>query len=213
MVNEIDGYLKNDNYVLSYAFNAVGKTRLSQTLVDKYTTDEEKINVLCYNAFLEDEFVWDNDNCTFNISSFWITQLIIDEGLENDIAECFKNTINKKIEPRFDFKKGTIEFIIPTGDSEERIKISKGEETIFKWVMFYVIFDRAIDTLSDDYDDRSTHIFDDLKHVIIDDPVSSIDDYRIYTIAIQIQDLLKKIRDKNSKTLVRLLKMVYIFRS
>lgn len=35
-------------------------------------------------------------------------------------------------------------------------------------------------------DDRSTHVFDELQYVIIDDPISSIDDSKIITMALQL---------------------------
>ncbi len=51
---------------LIYAFNGVGKTRLSRAfkkLISPKSTDDEseehKIKVLYYNAFTEDLFYWD----------------------------------------------------------------------------------------------------------------------------------------------------------
>lgn len=53
---------------LIYAFNGVGKTRLSRAfkeLISPKDQDDEleeyKIKVLYYNAFTEDLFYWDND--------------------------------------------------------------------------------------------------------------------------------------------------------
>ena len=70
-LTEIAQTLKDANkkVQLIYAFNGVGKTRLSREfkeLVAPKTegeeTDEEKpIKVLYYNAFTEDLFYWDND--------------------------------------------------------------------------------------------------------------------------------------------------------
>lgn len=51
---------------LIYAFNGVGKTRLScefKNLIAPKddTRDGEKIKIIYYNAFTEDLFYWDND--------------------------------------------------------------------------------------------------------------------------------------------------------
>ena len=40
-------------------------------------------------------------------------------------------------------------------------------------------------------ENRSTDIFDDLEYIIIDDPVSSIDDTRIITLAVKVINLIK----------------------
>ena len=53
---------------LIYAFNGVGKTRLSRAFKELVSpkdqddeSEEHKIKVLYYNAFTEDLFYWDND--------------------------------------------------------------------------------------------------------------------------------------------------------
>lgn len=200
--NKVKDYLNNNNCVLIYAFNATGKTRLSNNLSKTQYDENDEIKVLCYNAFLEDDFTWDNDNLVFRYSQSEITQYIYDEGLDGEIIELFKMTTGVNIEPQFDFKNQTIEFNIPTGDDSSKcnIKISKGEETIFKWVLFLTVLKNAITTLKDSIEDRSTTIFNNLNYVIIDDPVSSIDDYRIYTIACQLIEIIKELNKYNSNT-------------
>lgn len=76
---------------------------------DAIIVNSGKIKTLCYNAFLEDMFTWDNENyiLKFNPHS-WIIKLVIDEGLEADIIDNFKDIINSnnlKLEPSFDFVK------------------------------------------------------------------------------------------------------------
>ena len=58
--------LKDKKYVLLFAYNGTGKTRLSaefktlgQTLNEE--TGEKTADTLYYNAFTEDLFYWDND--------------------------------------------------------------------------------------------------------------------------------------------------------
>lgn len=202
MSDEISAQLVNDNGVLVYAFNATGKTRLSKRISEKYSVDENgDFKCLCYNAFLEDDFTWDNENLVFNLQSSNIIKYLKDEGLDGEVIDTFRKTIGSNIEPKIDFKNNKIEFVIPTGDdkSVDNIKISKGEETIFKWVLFLVVLKSAIELLKDKKENRSTELFNELKCVIIDDPVSSIDDYRIYTVVCQIIEVINEIRIFNSK--------------
>lgn len=202
ITKDIDKGLDEKKCSVLYAFNAVGKTRISKAICDLHQTDNEEDNkkVICYNAFLEDDFTWDNEQCIFKIQDSWITKLIQDEGLDSEIIDTFKTTIGKNIEPKFDLKNGSIEFFDLGRDfPHEHIKISKGEETLFKWALFYTILNEAEEMLEESIAGRSSHIFDKLKYIIIDDPVSSIDDYRIYTVATQILELVKKIGVFNGK--------------
>lgn len=176
---------------LLFACNTTGKTQLSKIFLEKY----EK-QVLCYNAFLEDWFVWDNDKLTLNLDlKSWIAKLIKDEGLEGRITDNFKKLTNSKIEPNFDLEQGKITFGNRTGDADasDNIKISRGEESLFIWSIFYTILDVAIDTLSEPLENRSTHYFDKMKYIVIDDPVSSMDDTRIITVALELLELIKRI--------------------
>ena len=206
VASKIQNKLLSDNHnILLFAFNATGKTRLSLEL--SHSTEEEKVNeleILCFNSIIEDYFTWDNENFIFHIQrNSWITRFILEQGIENNIIDNFKEAIGINIEPKFDLKNGNIEFInLTSPDLLKKIKISKGEETIFKWVIFYTILDSAIDILSDKKEYRITDIFDKTKYVIIDDPVSSIDDYRIYTVAMQILTALQKINKINEKEFV-----------
>ena len=176
---------------LLFACNTSGKTRLSKMFVDKY----EK-QTLCYNAFLEDYFNWDNENISLNLNpDSWIAQLIKDEGLDGRVNDNFKKLTNSKIEPEFDLEQGTIIFGNHTGDDNttDNIKISRGEESLFIWSVFYTILDFAIEELRELPENRSAHDFDDVKYIIIDDPVSSMDDTRIITVALELLELIKRI--------------------
>ena len=88
---------------LIYAFNGVGKTRLSREfkeLIAKTDSEEDgdsKNKVLYYNAFTEDLFYWDNDldkdvdrKLVIQDNSFtdWILR---EEGKEKDIAAHFEH--------------------------------------------------------------------------------------------------------------------------
>lgn len=190
-----DGSPKTRTSVL-FANNTSGKTRLSKLLSEKFSD-----KVLCYNAFIEDLFTWDNENFILNLANkSEVHELIAQEGLNNSIIDTFKKLANSKIEPDFSPTFDAITFTIP-GDKklkDANIKISKGEESLFIWSVFYSILTLAIETLFDKFDNRSTHNFDKLKYIVIDDPVSSMDDSRIITIAFGIIELLEKVFAKNS---------------
>ena len=100
---------------LIYAFNGVGKTRLSREfkeLVAPKTEGEEAeeenpIKVLYYNAFTEDLFYWDNDlkddknrKLIIHPNNFtdWIFK---DQGQEPNIITHFQHYTNDKLTPSF----------------------------------------------------------------------------------------------------------------
>lgn len=185
---------------LLFACNTTGKTRLSKLFSEKYP---EK--VLCYNAFMEDLFSWDNENIVLKFNNrSQLAKLIEDEGLDGQIVDNFKKLTNSKIEPAFDFVEGKISFGNHTGDetSMENIKISRGEESLFIWSIFYTVLQNAISTLQEEQGARSTNYFDDIKYIVIDDPVSSMDDTRIITIALELVELLNKIVSNKLKILI-----------
>ena len=160
---EIAQKIKNSNkkITLLYAFNATGKTRLSmefKNLVNESKDDEVIKHVVYYNAFTEDLFSWDNDlendnerKLKINKNSSFI-DLVERQGKENEIAERFKEFTSSKIEPNINTSIGEITFSLPTGDEEavENIKISKGEESIFIWTVFFVLMETIIAELNID---------------------------------------------------------------
>ena len=100
---------------LIYAFNGVGKTRLSREfkeLVAPKTEGEEAeeempIKVLYYNAFTEDLFYWDNDldedknrKLIIHPNNFtdWIFK---DQGQESNVITHFQHYTNDKLTPSF----------------------------------------------------------------------------------------------------------------
>ena len=202
--NELDSVIDNNSASIIYSFNGAGKTRLSNEF-SNLNDAEENINVLCYNAFFEDYFSWDNENSILTLNpKSWIAKLIIEQGLEKQVIENFQNIINTKIEPLFDLKKGEISFNIPTGDetAQENIKISRGEESTFIWIVFYTILESAIDSLNAKEEDRPTTFFNHLEYIVIDDPVSSLDDTRLITLAVNLIGLIKEYKERNLKFLI-----------
>jgi hypothetical protein len=187
--------------LILYAFNGIGKTRISNEFHDDEST---KIKALCYNAFLEDLFGWDNENFILTLDSkSWIVELINEQGLEIKIINNFKKILNTKIEPLFDLENGKITFYVASDKDKINIKISRGEESLFIWSVFYTILETAIEELNiNEENERSTNLFNELEYIIIDDPVSSIDDTKIITQAIELIKIIKSNNKNNLKFLV-----------
>lgn len=185
---------------LLFAANTTGKTRLAQHLKDR---DSE--GVMLYNAFVEDIFIWDNERMVLKMNlESELLNTIVTQGLDGAIINNFQNFTHDKIEPTIDFTNGEIRFGIHKGDdaSSEGIKISRAEESIFVWCVYYSVLSEAIDTLSDSAELRSTTDYDGLTLAVIDDPVSSMDDVRIVTVAIALADLVKRAANLNLKFLI-----------
>lgn len=194
---------------LIYAFNGVGKTRLSREFKELVSpkshdgeVEESKIKVLYYNAFTEDLFYWDNDldadsKRKLKIQPNSFTDWILNEqGQETNITKYFQHYTNNKLTPNFKNDYSEITFSIETGDesSIDNVKISKGEESCFIWCVFYSILKQAIDVLSEhaEPEERETNLFNDLEYIFIDDPVSSLDENHLIELAVNIAELVNK---------------------
>jgi hypothetical protein len=188
------------NIVTLYAPNGSGKTRISKHFQDEYNDE-----VICYNAFVEDLFYWDNTHSILKFdTNSWIFELIERQGIQGKVTDNFKDLTDSKIEPDIDFKTGAISFYLPTfGLSEDgtvkknKVKISRGEESIFIWSVFYTYVEKIIDILDED-DEELVEEYKNKKYLIIDDPVSSMDDSRIITVALKIASLIEKSKNKFS---------------
>jgi hypothetical protein len=201
--SELDSVTDNNSASIIFSFNGAGKTRLSNEFRN-LNDAEENLKVLCYNAFFEDYFFWDNEEYILNLNPSWVRDLIKSQELETQIIKNFNNILNTKIEPSFDKDMSKISFNIPTGDetAQENIKISRGEESTFVWIVFYTILESAIDSLNTKEENRPTDFFNHLEYIIIDDPVSSLDDTRLITLAVNLIGLIKEYKKKNLKFLI-----------
>ena len=171
--------------VLLYAYNRTGKTRLSMEFKDQGKRKGRGTpDTLYFNAYTEDLFVWHNDldsdadrHLIINKdSSFFngLTDLALDETIAGYLSRYAD----------FDFDIDYDRWIVTfrKGD-DERIKISRGEENIFIWCMFMAICERVIDGLPS---------YEWVKHLYIDDPISSLDDNNAIAIACDLASLLRK---------------------
>ncbi len=199
--------LDSKKYLLLFAYNGIGKTRLSMEFKN-LGKEEDQSDTLYFNAFTEDLFYWDNDlnNDSENESKRELRlnrksrffQGLEDLEMDNRIGEFlvryadfnFK-ILNKTVEGRdgrdkevtyVDFEKEVL--IDGKLERVESIKISRGEESIFIWCFFLAIVRLAIDSESED------DVYNWVKYIYIDDPISSLDENNIVLIACNLVDLI-----------------------
>lgn len=201
-LEEISQYLKmlseNKRFILLFAYNGTGKTRLSvefknlgQTLDEE--TGEKITDTLYYNAYTEDLFYWDNDlkndmrPCIRLNSSSRFFSGLKELEMESRIRRFlhryadFNFTISyDKYEVSF-FRDVTIDGVSQRVDN---IKVSRGEENLFIWCFFLAIVQLVVDKEGS---------YDWVKYIYIDDPVSSLDDNNVITMAYDLASLLSDI--------------------
>lgn len=209
-LNEVANELKKSKKKtqLIYAFNGTGKTRLSvefKNLIDPKRDENDNVNqkkIVYYNAFTQDLFYWDNDiendiepKLKIQPNSFtsWIFK---EQGLDREVINVFQLYINKKLEPKFNEDFSEVSFYYRGDENQTGVKISKGEESLFIWCIFYVL----IKSITEAIKEKSTNEFDSLKYIFIDDPVSSLDENNIIEMAINLAELIKS--TKNLKFII-----------
>jgi hypothetical protein len=189
--------LEHKKYVLLFAYNGTGKTRLSMTFKEQGKQaaegDEEAAqrDTLYFNAFTEDLFSWDNDLdgdaqrvLRMNTGSRFFNGLKELE-MENRIRPLLRRYAD--FDFLIDYEQGTVNFIreLQSGDSSasiENIKVSRGEENIFVWCFFLAVAQLAVD---------EQEAYDWVKYLYIDDPISSLDDNNAIAVASHLSQLLK----------------------
>lgn len=201
----------NKKVQLIYAFNGIGKTRLSREfkllIAPKNDGDEEtedtalaRTKILYYNALTEDLFYWDNDleydtepKLKIQRNSFtpWVLR---DQGQDQNIIAHFQHYTDEKLTPYFNVDFSEVSFSFSRGNEErtENIKISKGEESNFVWSIFYSLIEQVVNVLNvTESSERETNQFDQLEYVTIDDPVSSLDENHLIEMAVDLAELIK----------------------
>lgn len=184
---------------LIYAFNGVGKTRLSQTFKKEINTgidNPDKEKVIYYNAFTEDLFSWDNYVPKLCIQPNRFTNWIIrDQGGDANIATHFSRYTNKYLTAKFEGL-DSVRFSYAAGNAETitDIKISKGEESCFIWSVFYHLLSLIREERNKG--DKESIEFGHYEYIFIDDPVSSLDENHLINLAIDIVELIKRDKSK-----------------
>jgi hypothetical protein len=196
----------NQDFVLLYAYNGTGKTRLSMAFKDagKKTTrrpfrvgdragqrlliNETVGDTLYFNAFTEDLFSWDNDLANdserrlhINTDSQFfkgLKELALDERIGHYLARYADFLFD------IDYDQWTVSF--RKGETRH-IKVSRGEENIFIWCVFMAICERAID---------GAESYQWVKYLYIDDPITSLDDNNAIAVASDLAKLLRKAKSR-----------------
>ncbi len=222
-LTEIAQQLKDANkkVQLIYAFNGVGKTRLSrefkELIAPKFSEDDAagqpepaRNRIIYYNAFTEDLFYWDNDldgdrepKLKIQPNSFtdWILR---EQGQDQYIITTFQRYTNNKLTPRFNEDFSEVTFSLQRGNDEyiENLKISKGEESNFIWSIFFTLLEQIIEILNvTDPEERETREFDNLEYIFIDDPVSSLDENHLIELTVELTELIKS-NESNIKFII-----------
>ena len=146
-------------------------------------------------------FVWDNDEKNDNAN---LRLTVVPSNLNQFHSFLVEDVkmIREKLEPyhpKYNFKlnqfknpEDGIESITFFVDEENElpIKISRGEERIFVWCFFLALFE--VDGWANEQN----------AHILIDDPVSSLDDHNIFITARSILELVKDNYLKKQKMIV-----------
>lgn len=175
------------DFILLYAFNATGKTRLSMAFKDAGKKGDTR-DTLYFNAFTEDLFSWDNDLdgdskrvLKINSSSKFFA------GVEElEMENRIKPFLNRYADFGFDidYAQWTVSFYSDDrGKRVDNIKISRGEETMFIWCFFLAIVQLALD---------GAEAYKWVKYIYIDDPISSLDDNNAIAVASDLAQLISR---------------------
>ena len=190
-INRLVNRLRDDlngggqDFILLYAFNGTGKTRLSMAFKEAGKRGGER-DTLYFNAFTEDLFTWDNDlagdslrGLKMNSDSRFLLGV-----KELEMENRIRPFLNRYADFGFtiDYEAWTVSFSGQDGgNTQENIKISRGEENIFIWCFFLAIAQLAID---------GAEAYSWVKYIYIDDPISSLDDNNAIAVASDLVKLL-----------------------
>jgi energy-coupling factor transporter ATP-binding protein EcfA2 len=182
--------LENKKFILLYAYNGTGKTRLSTAFKD-LGKQEDARDTLYFNAFTEDLFFWDNDLkndrervLKINRDSRFFAGL---EELEMD--NRIRPLLNRYAD--FDFKIDTDDWEVSFSreiqnrdrlETVDDIKISRGEENVFIWCFFLAIVQLVLD---------KAEAYKWVKYIYIDDPISSVDEHNAIVVANHLVQLFR----------------------
>lgn len=190
-----------NDFILLYAYNGTGKTRLSMSFKD-HNKRKGGRDTLYFNAFTEDLFRWDNDlphdserKLHLNTDSRFFNIL---KNKDFDLETRIFDLLKKYADFWFDIDPETLAVSFsrnvntqvkgqPTTSIVDHIKVSRGEENLFIWCTFLAICELAID---------QQQAYDWVKFIYIDDPISSLDDNNVIALASDLAKLLRSAKDK-----------------
>lgn len=188
-------------FILLYAYNGTGKTRLSTAFKD-IGKQAGAADTLYFNAFTEDLFSWDNDldedserYLELHESSNFLTGLAgVDMDTKvYDILKLFADFEfdfdDKSVEDEngnFIRNKRIVRFsrkvLAAAGSTKaENIKVSRSEENLFIWCFYLAVLQMALE---------GDAAYDWVKYIYIDDPISSMDESNAIAIANHLSYML-----------------------
>jgi wobble nucleotide-excising tRNase len=205
IVERLRDDLNSQDFVLLYAYNGTGKTRLSMEFKETGKRKEgTERDTLYFNAFTEDLFSWDNDldNDTNRALKINDTSTFFDGFKELALEERIFSYLERYVTFNFKIDYDNWKVIFSKEVKNERyrpdsdepkyiindgIKISRGEENIFIWCIFLAVCELTID---------DAESYDWVKYLYIDDPISSLDDNNAIAVASDLAKLLRLGKDK-----------------
>ncbi len=181
VTNRIRDDLNDHDFVLIFAYNGTGKTRLSMAFKDAGKKKNGR-DTLYFNAFTEDLFHWDNDlqgdaerHLRINSESVFFSGFK-ELALEEKIFAFLERYAD--FDFRIDYE--TWRIVFSRGD-EQNIKVSRGEQNMFIWCIFLAVCELVIDGHTS---------YSWVKNLYIDDPISSLDDNNAIAVACDLAKLL-----------------------
>lgn len=190
-LNEVATHLREKlaekKYILLFAYNGTGKTRLSMAFKDLGKNGDTR-DTLYFNAYTEDLFNWDND---LENDARRVLRLNRDSRFFGGLQELeMENRIGPLLARYADFNflinyaNWEITFFRERDDEGNpiHIKVSRGEENIFIWCFFLAIARLAID---------GQEAYNWVKYIYVDDPISSLDDNNAIAVAAHLAQLLR----------------------
>lgn len=201
LATSLRGQLENKRYLLLYAYNGTGKTRLSMAFKDLGKQGGER-DTLYFNAFTEDLFSWDNDleddsvrTLKMNADSSFLAGLEELE-MENRIRPLLQRYADFDFTINYGDRKVSFSREVSTDEGPktiDNIKVSRGEENTFIWCFFLAVVQIAMDA--------DLEAYNWVKYVYIDDPISSLDEHNAIAVANHLARLLKQ-SDHQLKTVI-----------
>lgn len=174
-------------FILLYAYNGTGKTRLSMAFKDLGKSGDER-DTLYFNAFTEDLFHWDNDLVGDRER---VLQLNSESRFFAGLNELEMDTRIRPFLQRYtdfdfviDYDRWVVRFSREfNGAVIDNIKISRGEENLFIWCFFLAIAQLALD---------GADAYKWVKYIYIDDPISSLDENNAIALGHDLAQLLAR---------------------
>lgn len=202
LVDRFRDDLRTSDFVLLFAFNGTGKTRLSMDFKErgKQVAKEKERDTLYFNAFTEDLFNWDNDlkedkerKLKLNTESKFFTgfkELTMEARIAAHLDRYADFSFDiDYVKSEVVFKRMVLTKVWENGTQVEKneqqyhIKISRGEENVFIWCVFLAICELSIER---------DNAYKWVDYIYIDDPISSLDENNAIAVASDLSQLIKK---------------------